>query len=122
MRHPQVSTALPSISASFDAGRSSSWVASAYLLTSTAFQPIWGRLSDIWGRKVAVLSCVVLFIIGSLACALAQTMTQLIVFRGLQGAGGGGLLTMVLIVGAGGGEGGVALIPWQVLIKFLIQL
>lgn len=58
------------------------------------------------------MACVVLFMVGSLACALAQTMTQLIVFRGLQGAGGGGLLTMVLIVsglfgkGTSGGLGG----------------
>ncbi|KAK4051903.1 hypothetical protein OIV83_002608 [Microbotryomycetes sp. JL201] len=93
-----VSTALSNIVAAFDGGRASSWVASAYLLTSTAFQPMWGRGSDIFGRKATLIACVVLFLIGSLACALAQSMLQLIIFRGLQGAGGGGLLTLVLIV------------------------
>ncbi|KAK4058352.1 hypothetical protein OIO90_000510 [Microbotryomycetes sp. JL221] len=93
-----VSTALPNISSAFDAGRASSWVASSYLLTSTAFQPLWGRASDIFGRKITLIACVVVFLLGSLACALAQSMTQLIIFRGLQGAGGGGLLTLVLIV------------------------
>ncbi|GAA5975695.1 hypothetical protein JCM10908_005247 [Rhodotorula pacifica] len=93
-----VSTALPVISAHFDAGRSSSFVGSAYLLTSTAMQPIWGRLSDIFGRKATLLACVVAFIIGSLACAVAQTMLQLIIFRGMQGVGGGGLITLTLII------------------------
>ena len=93
-----VSTVLPTISAAFNAGRSSAFVAAAYLLTSSAFQPIWARLSDVFGRKVTLIACVILFAIGSLACAVSQTMTQLIVFRGLQGAGGGGLLTLVLII------------------------
>ncbi|KAM0750320.1 MFS general substrate transporter [Meredithblackwellia eburnea MCA 4105] len=93
-----VSTALPIISSAFNAGRSSSWVASAYLLTSTAFQPVWGRLSDVFGRKITLIVCVVIFLLGSLACALAQSMQQLIVFRGLQGVGGGGFLTLVLII------------------------
>lgn len=78
-----VATALPNISAAFNEGRSSSWVASAYLLTSTAFQPLWGRSSDIFGRKYALLACVLVFLLGSLACALAQSMIQLIVFRGI---------------------------------------
>ncbi|GAA5826068.1 hypothetical protein JCM3770_005229 [Rhodotorula araucariae] len=93
-----VSTALPNISAAFNAGRSSAFVASAYLLTSSAVQPVWGRLSDVFGRKVTLLACVAIFLIGSLACALAKTMLQLIIFRGLQGVGGGGLLTLVLII------------------------
>jgi MFS family permease len=93
-----VSTALPNISAAFNAGRSSSFVAAAYLLTSCAMQPVWGRLSDVFGRKITLIICVVIFTIGSLACALAQTMLQLIIFRGMQGFGGGGLLTLVLIV------------------------
>ncbi|GAA6027910.1 hypothetical protein JCM8097_001777 [Rhodosporidiobolus ruineniae] len=93
-----VSTALPNISAAFNAGRSSAFVAAAYLLTSSAVQPVWGRLSDVFGRKVTLIACVVIFTIGSLACALAQTMLQLIIFRGMQGVGGGGLLTLVLII------------------------
>ncbi|GAA5852322.1 hypothetical protein JCM8547_006738 [Rhodosporidiobolus lusitaniae] len=114
-----VSTALPTISAHFDAGRSSSFVAAAYLLTSSAMQTVWGRLSDVLGRKVTLLTCLAIFLIGSLACALAKTILQLIVwpissgrtllygkltslfhqiFRGMQGFGGGGLLTLVLII------------------------
>ncbi|GAA5910326.1 hypothetical protein JCM8208_006009 [Rhodotorula glutinis] len=93
-----VSTALPNISAAFNAGRSSSFVAAAYLLTSSAVQPVWGRLSDVFGRKITLLSCVAIFLVGSLACALAQSMLQLIIFRGMQGVGGGGLLTLVLII------------------------
>ncbi|GAA5898910.1 MDR family MFS transporter [Sporobolomyces salmoneus] len=93
-----VSTCLPAISTAFDAGRSSSFVAAAYLLTSSAFQPIWARLSDVFGRKVTLIACVTGFAIGSLACAVAQTMIQLIVFRGIQGVGGGGLITLVLII------------------------
>ncbi|GAA6031810.1 hypothetical protein JCM8097_002002 [Rhodosporidiobolus ruineniae] len=93
-----ISTALPNISAAFNAGRSSSFVAAAYLLTSSAMQPVWGRLSDVFGRKVTLLTCLTIFLIGSLACALAQTMLQLIIFRGMQGFGGGGLLTLVFII------------------------
>ena len=59
---------------------------------------MWGRLSDVFGRKITLLACVAIFLVGSLACALAQTMLQLIIFRGMQGVGGGGLLTLVLIV------------------------
>ncbi|GAA5878423.1 hypothetical protein JCM8547_003596 [Rhodosporidiobolus lusitaniae] len=93
-----VSTALPNISAAFNAGRSSSFVAAAYLLTSCALQPVWGRLSDVFGRKITLIACVAFFLLGSLACAVAQSMTQLIILRGLQGVGGGGLLTLVLII------------------------
>lgn len=93
-----VSTALPVISAYFNQGGHSSFVGSAYLLTSTAMQPIWGRLSDTFGRKVILIACIVVFTIGSLACAVAQSMLQLIVFRALQGVGGGGLLTLCLII------------------------
>ncbi|KAH8924037.1 MFS general substrate transporter [Atractiella rhizophila] len=93
-----VSTALPSISKAFNAGSESIWVGSAYLLTSTAFQPSTGRLSDIFGRKVMLLACIIIFLIASLACALAQTMLQLIIFRAFQGVGGGALITLVLII------------------------
>ncbi|GEM06681.1 MFS drug transporter [Rhodotorula toruloides] len=93
-----VSVALPYISAYFNAGRSSAFVTAAYLLTSSAMQPVWGRLSDIFGRKYTLMLCVLIFAIGSLACALARTMVQLIVFRGMQGVGGAGLLTLILII------------------------
>lgn len=61
-------------------------------------QPIYGRLSDIFGRKVILLISLLIFWLGSLSCALAQTMIQLIVFRAIQGIGGGGILTLAMII------------------------
>ena len=68
------------------------------MLTSTALQPVYGRLSDIFGRKKVLLASLTIFMLGSLACALAQTMIQLIVFRAIQGLGGGGILTLSMII------------------------
>lgn len=68
------------------------------MLTSTALQPVYGRLSDIFGRKAVLLVSLTIFLFGSLACALAQTMIELIVFRALQGIGGGGILTLAMII------------------------
>lgn len=72
-----VATALPLISSYFASGTESSWVATAYLVASTASQPIYGRLSDIFGRKQVLLGVVAMFSVFSLACAVAQTMIQL---------------------------------------------
>jgi MFS family permease len=68
------------------------------MLTSTALQPVYGRLSDIWGRKVVLLGSLFVFLVGSLACSLSQSMIQLIVFRAIQGLGGGGILTLAMII------------------------
>lgn len=68
------------------------------MLTSTALQPVYGRLSDIFGRKVVLLGSLVIFFIGSLACAVSKTMIELIVFRAIQGLGGGGILTLAMII------------------------
>ena len=76
-----VSTALPELGRVFRRADIVSWVGTAYLLTSTAFQPIYSRLSDIFGRKVILLLSLAIFWVGSLACALANSMIQLIVFR-----------------------------------------
>ncbi|KAH8084733.1 efflux pump antibiotic resistance protein [Filobasidium floriforme] len=93
-----VSTALPTLGRVFSRAEISSWVATSYLLTSTSVQPIYSRLSDIFGRKILLVFCLILFSLGSLACALSQSMIQLIVFRALAGLGGGGILTLVMIV------------------------
>jgi hypothetical protein len=77
-----VATALPTISAAFNAGSVSSWVPSATLLTSTAFQPLYGRFSDIFGRKATLCVAMGLFMIGSLAAGLSRSIIELIVFRG----------------------------------------
>ncbi|KAF3065255.1 putative transporter C3H1.06c [Daldinia childiae] len=71
-----------------------SWIASGYFITSTVGQLLYGRLSDIWSRKVILLIGLAIFFIGSLASSLSQTVTQLIIFRCFTGIGGGGLMTI----------------------------
>lgn len=93
-----VATALSTISAAFNAGSVISWVPSAYLLTSTAFQPLYGRFSDIFGRKTGLCLAMAIFMAGSLAAGFARSIVQLIVFRGIAGAGGGGIISMAQIV------------------------
>ncbi|KAJ7136573.1 major facilitator superfamily domain-containing protein [Mycena epipterygia] len=93
-----VATAIPTISSAFNAGSVVSWVPSAYLLTSTCFQPLYGRFSDIFGRKSALCLAMSLFMVGNLISGFSKTITQLIVFRGFAGAGGGGLQSMMQIV------------------------
>src|SRR5204863_7313810 len=77
-----------------------SWVVTAYLLASTVTGPIYGKLGDLYGRKIVLQTAIVIFLIGSALCGLAQSMVQLIAFRALQGLGAGGLLvTTVAVVG-----------------------
>ncbi|MGE3147587.1 MAG: MDR family MFS transporter [Pseudorhodoplanes sp.] len=71
------------------------WVVTAYLLTATTVTPLYGKLSDIHGRRRMLLIAVGIFILGSVACALAPTLTTLIFARGLQGLGGGGVMSLV---------------------------
>jgi EmrB/QacA subfamily drug resistance transporter len=66
----------------------------AYLLTTTVSAALWGKLSDLRGRRAAYLGAITTFIVGSILCGLAQSLVQLIVFRGLQGVGGGGLIAL----------------------------
>jgi EmrB/QacA subfamily drug resistance transporter len=89
-----VATALPRMAADLHGVSHLSWVVSAYLLTSTAVTPIYGKLSDLYGRKLMLQIAIALFVLTSLLCGLAGTMVQLILFRALQGLGGGGLLAM----------------------------
>ncbi|KAJ7865019.1 MFS general substrate transporter [Mycena olivaceomarginata] len=93
-----VATVIPTISAAFNAGSVVSWVPSAYLLTSTCFLPLYGRFSDIFGRKSALLIAMSFFMVGNLLAGFSKTIIQVIVFRGLAGAGGGGLVSMSQIV------------------------
>src|SRR5436190_156643 len=87
-----IATALPTIGRHFSDFESLSWVVTAYLLTSTAVAPLYGKLSDIYGRRAMLLTTVGLFVAGSVLCAAAPNMLLLIVGRGLQGIGGGGIL------------------------------
>src|SRR5882757_5858486 len=79
-----VATALPAMAGELHGMESMSWVVSAYLLTSTASTPIYGKLSDLYGRRVLFIAAIGIFFAGSLGCAAAQTMTQLIACRALQ--------------------------------------
>ncbi|KAG9063552.1 hypothetical protein KI688_004436 [Linnemannia hyalina] len=93
-----IATALPRIASDFSANKEMSWVATAYLLTFNAFQPLYGKFSDIFGRKAMILFACVTFMVGSAGAGGATTMTMLIVFRAIQGLGGSGLLSIVLII------------------------
>ena len=90
-----VATALPTIGRQFHDVSSLSWVITAYLLASTAVAPVFGTLSDIYGRRAMIIVSLSLFIAGSVVCALAPNMPVLILGRGLQGLGGGGILPIV---------------------------
>ncbi len=87
-----VAPALPAIGRSLGDIDDLSWVITAYLLALTATTPLFGKLSDIYGRRAVMLFAISIFILGSVACALAPTLWMLVLSRGLQGIGGGGLL------------------------------
>ncbi len=89
-----VATALPTIGRHFGNIDDLSWVVTAYLLTATASTPLYGKLSDIYGRRVVMLTAIAIFILGSIACALAPSMPALVLARALQGLGGGGLMAL----------------------------
>ncbi|MFE2105281.1 MFS transporter [Kitasatospora sp. NPDC059463] len=89
-----VSTALPTIVSDLGGLEHLSWVVTAYLLASTAATPLWGKLGDMYGRKVFFQASIVIFLLGSVLCGIAQNMGELIAFRALQGLGGGGLMVL----------------------------
>lgn len=93
-----VSTALPKIASDLKGLSKYSWVATSYLLTSAVATPLYGKISDMFGRKKIFQSAIIIFLIGSALCGLSQTMNQLIFFRGLQGIGAGGLMTLVFAI------------------------
>ncbi|MGA9818969.1 MAG: MFS transporter, partial [Pseudolabrys sp.] len=89
-----VATALPTIGRHFGNLDDLSWVVTAYLLTGTAVTPLYGKLADIHGRRVMMLTAIGIFVLGSVACALAPSMTALVLARAFQGLGGGGLMAL----------------------------
>jgi len=93
-----VATALPTIAKDFGDISGYTWVITSYMLSSTAFQPMYGKMSDIFGRRSIMLIALVIFIVSSVFCGLASSMDMLIVFRGIQGIGGGGLMSLCMII------------------------
>src|SRR3954462_10029903 len=87
-----VSTALPTIVRDLGGLEHISWVVTAYLLAITVVTPLYGKLGDLYGRKLVLQVALVIFLIGSALCGQANSMTELILFRGVQGLGGGGLM------------------------------
>ncbi|CAO2647122.1 Nn.00g080440.m01.CDS01 [Neocucurbitaria sp. VM-36] len=86
------------ISSEFDAANTASWLTTSYLVTSTAFQPLYGRFSDIFGRRICFFVSTITFAAGCLGCGLATNIVLVNVMRALTGFGGGGLMTMATIV------------------------
>ncbi|CAG8746847.1 3430_t:CDS:2, partial [Racocetra persica] len=87
-----VSTAVPKIVSDFNGLDQLAWVATSYLLTTTSFQPIYGKLSDIFGRKATFLVTIIIFELGSLLCGVSTNMVSLIIYRAIAGIGGGGIM------------------------------
>lgn len=95
-----VATALPTIVGELGGLAHLSWVVTAYLLASTISGPLYGKLGDLYGRKIVLQVAIVIFLVGSALCGIAQNMPELIVFRAIQGLGAGGLLvTAIAVVG-----------------------
>jgi EmrB/QacA subfamily drug resistance transporter len=93
-----VATALPTIVGDLGGLDHLSWVVTAYLLTSTASTPLYGKISDLYGRKILFQTAIVVFLVGSALSGLSQSMGELIAFRAVQGLGAGGLMALALAI------------------------
>lgn len=89
-----VSTALPRITSDLHGLDKLSWVVTAYLLSSTAATPLWGKISDLYGRRLIFQAAIITFLVGSALCGFSRNIEQLIAFRAIQGIGGGGLMAL----------------------------
>jgi EmrB/QacA subfamily drug resistance transporter len=98
MESTVVATAMPKVVGSLGGIEMYSWVFSGFLLTSTVTMPLWGRLSDLFGRRPTYLTGLVIFLVGSALSGLSRTMTELIVFRMVQGLGAGSLITIGMTI------------------------
>jgi EmrB/QacA subfamily drug resistance transporter len=93
-----VATALPTIGRDLQDFENLSWTVTAYLLTSTVVASLYGKLSDIHGRRAMMLAAIAIFVVGSAVCALAPNMLTLVLGRGLQGLGGGGIMPLAQVI------------------------
>ncbi|KAI1315105.1 hypothetical protein EDD11_001295 [Mortierella claussenii] len=93
-----VSVLIPTLGRVFDAPQYIAWVGTSYLLTNTAMQPLYGKLSDIFGRKNTMLVAIFFFLLGSLICGAAPTIIVLVIGRGIAGLGAGGMISLTMII------------------------
>lgn len=93
-----VATALPTIAGEFGGVDGLSWIVTAYLLTTAATTPLYGKLSDLYGRGPVIRVAIVLFVLGSVLCGLSRSVGELVLFRAVQGLGAGGLMTLAFTV------------------------
>ena len=93
-----VGTALPRIVSELGGLDKLAWVVTAYLLTATAATPLWGKISDLYGRRQVFQAAILIFLVGSALCGLSQNLLELIAFRAIQGVGGGGLMAIALTI------------------------
>ncbi|WP_420638756.1 MDR family MFS transporter [Candidatus Poriferisocius sp.] len=93
-----VSTALPTIIGDLGGRDLYTWVFTSYFIASTASTPLWGKLSDLWGRKGLYQAAIVIFMVGSVAAGVSSTMTSLVVVRAIQGLGAGGLFSLSMAI------------------------
>src|ERR671922_1419473 len=93
-----VATALPTIVADLGGLEQLSWVVTAYLVGATVTMPLWGRASDLYGRKPLFVAAIVVFLAGSALSGVAASLGELIAFRALQGTGAGGLMTLAMAI------------------------
>src|SRR5574340_29757 len=91
-----VGVALPQIVSELGGLSRLSWVVTAFLVTSTATTPLYGKLSDMYGRKPLFIIAIIIFLVGSCLCGLSRSMTELVAFRGIQGLGAGGLMVLAM--------------------------
>ena len=103
-----VATALPTIVAELGGLEHLSWIVTAYLLAQTIVTPLYGKLGDLYGRKIVLQGAIVLFLVGSALCGLSGSMAQPILFRGLQGLDGRSLCATTRLVGCGPPEAPLA--------------
>src|SRR5919206_985385 len=93
-----VSTALPTIVGDLGGLEHLSWVVTAYLLAATVTGPLYGKLGDLYGRKLVLQAAIAIFLVGSALCGLSQNMGELIAFRAVQGLGAGGMMALAMAI------------------------
>lgn len=93
-----IATALPTLAGELGGANQIAWVVSAYLLTSTIVTPLYGKMSDLFGRRIVYQVSIAIFMFGSVLCAISQSMEQLIAARAVQGMGGGGLMSLAFVI------------------------